>query len=834
MIQLSRISSVLLLLQSVLFGQAPTPVAVRETPEQAHKLLAYAQQLDEDAKQARTAGQKRALTRAEQSGEQLLNQRTHSNNGIYVDTPKVYDDALLQQMLGSAQSHLSQLQGFDQGSLTRAIGAVTGADQQISSFGISGGVQPPVQVTSYGNITSPFPPPSGAAPAPTTSLPSSPSPSASDILDEQVQITAQITNLRLLLEGSLSDQIMVGRDETFAKPRVTLGFPVIISPEKRYRNAVAIVEVLVETNPQNDASRYGEPPSITALLPQEKTYNVAAISDKSASIGAGIATATAGASANFLFGHKQYFIVKDQDTLAMQFEPTDSEIEMISSQQPQPLDKQRLRAFAWQFKPVLGRQFVQAGMRQVFVQLAFPGRGLAPAIKSFGTVRIRTYWRHIDHKTGVLKGIVRGSLAEATTASPILNYDMHQKWGAVAAFNPTDMEDQGSGKMLIKLDGRLLPGSFLRVGSNIVKPGAAGVPSEVKMTRFVANIADLATLQTFVISRDGTEYPLKIEPGPANQFRVDPQHATVRPLDDATVLLRVPISNFNIATDIPPVLLIGGKVYGYSDAPIDRNCDPTANTCVLAVALPKGLLTANPVVAVKALMMDEDGAIQSTLAATRTFTLIPQSQVADKLVLVGHDQTTATYLLYGHDLNQANVIWPARNADPACPPTQLCLQPVGRSAEDGTIKLLRLPIDVAKDAGSIVIQREGTKQEPITLAVPALPADATAPAPAAAAPTTAPAAAKTNGPQFKERLVVGADEGTIVGEKLDSIVSASYANKPLTIVDKTPTTLKISGLAATGASAASRSEDIVLTNRAGKQTKVPVEVVSSRVEFLSK
>jgi hypothetical protein len=159
---------------------------------------------------------------------------------------------------------------------------------------------------------------------------------------------------------------------------------------------------------------------------------------------------------------------------------------------------------------------------------------------------------------------------------------------------------------------------------------------------------------------------------------------------------------------------------------------------------------------------------------------------------------------------------------------------VGRSAEDGTIKLLRLPIDVAKDAGSIVIQREGTKQEPITLAVPALPADATAPAPAAAAPTTAPAAAKTNGPQFKERLVVGADEGTIVGEKLDSIVSASYANKPLTIVDKTPTTLKISGLAATGASAASRSEDIVLTNRAGKQTKVPVEVVSSRVEFLSK
>ncbi len=528
---------------------------------------------------------------------------------------------------------------------------------------------------------------------------------------------------------------MVGRDETFAKPRVTLGFPVIISPEKRYKDAVAIVEVLVETNSQNDASRNGEPPSITALLPQEKTYNVAAISDKSASIGAAVATATAGAATSFLWGHKQYFIVKDQDTLAMQFEPTDPELQMISDQ-TQPIDKQRLRAFAWQFRPVLGRNYVQAGMRQVFVQLAFPGRGLAPAVKSFGTVRIRTYWRHIDRKTGVLQGIVRGSLAEATTASPILNYDMHQKWGAVASFNPTDMEDLGSGKMLIKLDGRLLPGSFLRVGSTIMQPGSAGAPSETKMTRFVANIADLATLKTFVISRDGTEYPLKIEPGAVNQFRVDQQHVTVSPLDDSTVLLRVPITNFVATTDIPPVLLIGGKVYGYSDAPLDRNCNPAAGICVLSVALPKGLLSASPLISVKALMMDEDGMVQSTLAGNRTFTLIPQSHVPEKLVLVGHDKDTATYLVYGHDLNRTKIIWPARSADPACPPNQLCLQPIGPNAEDGTMKLLRVPIDLVKDAGTILVQREGTTQEPFAVSVPAVPADAAA-TPSSAAPTTA-------------------------------------------------------------------------------------------------
>lgn len=828
MTQVLRIPAILLIIHSLGVSQVQTPVPVQEPPEQAKKLLLYAAQIDADAQRARLAGQQRILhfggdNTPEASAEQLINQRTSTNNGIYVDTPKVYDDSLLQQMLNSAQSRLVALQGFDQAGLSHAIGSVTGANQQIASFGISGGVQPPVQVTSYGNITSPFPPPSGAASAPTTTLPSSPTPSASDILDEQLQVTSQITNLRLLLEGALSDQIMVGRDETFAKPRVTLGFPVVISPEKRYKNAVAIVEVLVETDSQNDASRNGEPPSITALLPQEKTYNVAAISDKSISIGAGIATATAGASANFIWGHKQYFIVKDQDTLAFQFDPSDSEIALLSQQQSAHIEKRRVRAFAWQFRPVLGRPFVQAGMRQVFVQLAFPGRRAVPAVKSFGTVRIRTYWRRVDPKTGILTEIVPGSLSESTNATPIPNYDMRQRWGAVASFNPTELEDLGSGKMLIKLEGRLLPGTYLRIGSNILQPGAAGLPpSDLKTTRFVANISDLAALKTFVISRDGTEYPLKIAAGNLNQFRVE--NHTVTTLDDSTVLLSVPISHFDPANDIPPVLLIGGKVFGYSDAPIDRNCNPAAGTCVLSVALPKDFLAANPVVSVKALMLDEDGMVQSNLAATRTFTVFPQSAAPENLVLASFDTKTATYFVYGHDLDQASIIWPARNVDPTCPANQLCMKPMTNGVNDNTLRVVQLPLDFAKESGSLVMQRAGINQHPYVIAVPPLP-------PSAAGTSAAAAPA---GPKFQERIVVGANEGTIVGDKLDSIVSAAFGDKPLTIVDKTPTTLKLKDLATTGASAVAKTEQIVLTNQAGKHIKVPLEVVSVRVEVLKK
>ncbi len=188
-----RIPVVLLLVQTIVLGQAQTPTPVEEPPAQAQKLLRYAAQLEEDAKRARSAGQQHALAgHQDMSAEQLINQRTSTHNGIYVDQPKVYDDSLLQQMLASAQGHLAALQGFDQGSLTRAIGGVTGANQQIASFGISGGTQPPVQQTAFGNITSPFPAPSAAAPGPTTTLPSSSAPSASDILDEQVQITSEI------------------------------------------------------------------------------------------------------------------------------------------------------------------------------------------------------------------------------------------------------------------------------------------------------------------------------------------------------------------------------------------------------------------------------------------------------------------------------------------------------------------------------------------------------------------------------------------------------------------------------------------------------------------
>src|SRR5687768_12964138 len=69
--------------------------------------------------------------------EKKIEERDKGLNGIQVGEPKVYDDSLLQQMLNSAQARLAAIQLLDQSGVVAKIGAVTGASQQISSFGLN-------------------------------------------------------------------------------------------------------------------------------------------------------------------------------------------------------------------------------------------------------------------------------------------------------------------------------------------------------------------------------------------------------------------------------------------------------------------------------------------------------------------------------------------------------------------------------------------------------------------------------------------------------------------------------------------------------------------------
>jgi len=198
--------------------------------------------------------------------EEKIEIRDRARKGISVDLPKVYDDALLQQMLDAAEARLSTIQLFDQASIAARLGAVTGASQQISSvgFNVQGAPLPGITTVSKGatgsttqttaaaatnsgftvvsglpsqDVTTTMPsvnPPSATAPAPTTSLPSSFNVSASDILNEQAQLTAEISSLRLLIRGALSDHF-VNAESGGTKKKLTLGFPITLNPDERIK-----------------------------------------------------------------------------------------------------------------------------------------------------------------------------------------------------------------------------------------------------------------------------------------------------------------------------------------------------------------------------------------------------------------------------------------------------------------------------------------------------------------------------------------------------------------------------------------------------------------------
>jgi hypothetical protein len=190
---------------------------------------------------------------------------------------------------------------------------------------------------------------------------------AADLLTDQVNLTYQILNLRMVLEGSLSDRLIKGK----ARLQAVLGFNVSIDPPRDAENSAAVVEVTVETVG-------GQPVSLVSLMPQEKTYNSVAINTKSNAYGG---SAVAGM---FTVGYSErrreqlVYLYRDNDTLSFE--------RMIT--------KGHALTFGWQFRPVLGRKSVSPGMRQMFAVVSLPvsNAGLEDGEQQL-TVSLRTYWR---------------------------------------------------------------------------------------------------------------------------------------------------------------------------------------------------------------------------------------------------------------------------------------------------------------------------------------------------------------------------------------------------------------------------------------------------------
>jgi hypothetical protein len=698
--------------------------------------------------------------------EQAIDAREVLSRGIDVGTPKMYDDSLLQQMLSAAEARLASLQVLDQSAIAGKLGSVTGATQSISSFGLS--IQgPPLPSVATS-------PPTVTAPASTTTMPSSYSVSAADILSEQMQLTYEIANLRMLLEGSLTD-LFIGRTQQ-VKPRFTIGFPIAIHPGKAYKHAVAVVEVEVEKIEQAplEGEPTPDPPAVLALLPQEKTYNIAAITDNSTSVGAGIVTQVVGIGASFLHGTKTYYLVKDQDTLALTY---------------QPADPQRA-GFQWQFRPVLGADYVREGMQQTFVQLAFPTYMSSPQL---GSIHVRTYWRCYDRKRNLVKTVIPGSLHEYSQTWPITNYPLAQ---APDSFTLQNIEDLGNGQMLVSLQGRFLGGAYVRIGSSFLQEGSPALRLQYRQIQFVAPIADLATKPVALVARDGTETPLVFTADVLQNFHgLNIVDHGLETLDESNTKLSIKLQEMPDDSIVPrPIFVIGGHVFGYSDTPLTR--EPDGKT--LSVIVPTALLRANPFVAVKTLFTDKRywSAAQLPLAEFQFAGQTP------KLLLLEQDATRAQFLVFGDHLNRFKVISPDSKV----------LAPYGSPSSDH-VRLIKLTPAEVKQYNYITLQDPAGLS--LELRIPAAK-DAGAESTSTLSNIIPP------GP-----VLIGVDELVVLGTGLNDLQRVLFNSVELKLTRQADgKVIWLGGLKAAGATGTAGTQPLVFDFKAGKQV-ISLSVVAN-------
>lgn len=335
--------------------------------------------------------------------------RAQDDNGIAVGRAKLFDNRTLLLMLQQLDESLRTVQAINPPSIATAVGQLQGSQtsELLRSFqatGLPAGAEEQQVKTTVGPTgTNTESTQKTTTAAPSLSPPqlpqAQPAPAepkyglaAQDLLTEQINLTYQVFNLRMLLERAMSDRLYNGEQRLNA----VLGFEISINPQRRFRDAAAVVEVslCVKNAAGCDAQAPGaEPISTVALMPQEKTYNMAVL-DKRANAFSGALPAKV-----LTIGYSEqrrgetYFLYQDSDTFAFE---------------KQPKTNMAGVTVGWQFRPVFDRRAVDPGLRQVFAVVALP-HGVKD--RRDVNIKVRTFWTKYDGgKAGVtdqkvLKGV---------------------------------------------------------------------------------------------------------------------------------------------------------------------------------------------------------------------------------------------------------------------------------------------------------------------------------------------------------------------------------------------------------------------------------------------
>jgi hypothetical protein len=483
-----------------------------------------------------------------------------------------------------------------------------------------------------------------AAAAPATSsftLPTGFSVSAADALQEETQLNADIEGYTLLLEGALDDHLMLvpyrdptnpGNNRLTQEPRtrVTLGVPVDILNSGKYKDAIAEVTLYVTAS---ENSTITDRPLITALLPTQRTYNVASIVDHSVSLGGGITTSVASVGVSWLWGHHTYYVVKDQDTVAFQL--------------PAKATERTTQSFGWQFRPTLGQPRVTEGPREVFVQLAFPmmptPASVAPVL---GTVHVKTVWKHLDRKTNaVSQDAIPGSISDYEVPFTVYQYNL------APGIGDPDLSDNGDGTLTVRMSGPFLPGTVVQLGPNIYSDGSPGFNRTLDWLQFTVSSSDAATKRIGITDRSGA-FSNVVYADTGNrkdQHCLEIKTPIPNPIPISSALIEVKLE-LNIKKDKDcggnqdsPALdtrdliaLVGNKVFGLRDAPFSAR---TATS--LSLLIPTDLLRSNDEIVVKRLFAGKAYSdkvvvdVNSVLPAVSQAVALGSTAAGTKIALIG-------------------------------------------------------------------------------------------------------------------------------------------------------------------------------------------------------
>ncbi len=601
---------------------------------------------------------------------------------IMVGNAKVFDVALLQQMLNGTSAQLAAISGFSAASITAAYGTLQGVTrdtsflsaqatttplptiattnstgQTTSSQLVTGSAGPSQTATTVtlqcpdGSLptlgssssvgcTVPTAPPGTAIVVPTTSagtittsgtstpgatnqnttgngtsqqsgstatttgvagtVPTAPASTAfaaptnvgvssADILTEQVELNAQITTLRLLLQGALSDQYVIrGSRPVATRKQTTLGFTITLDPPRQFRHAVAEVRVLIVPPPGPEGV------SIVNLLPAEKTYNVAKITSHQDAFGAGVAVAPVSVGVNVGRSKDRLYLAKDTDTLALQYTPPVETLTGIDRPFPQLThDKYKglvtfmganelgdcpvpdkvigtnATVFGWQFRPVLGADYVRGGQRQVFAQLALPPNATSDTFAP--KLYVQTRWRAYDPKRQVVGAVYTSSCSSAPDLSGIADTP-------VIVVKNVEMADLGGGQVKLTSTGQFdTPSLSVLAGATNVVP----LTSDGATLQLFGNAHDLlAADQLTILGPSGSMTSFGMR---AKHDGCDISSATLYgvpyPDGNSRMTLRLTMGRNYLpetnADGLPkPLVLIGSQVYGLGQTPFrSESCE---------------------------------------------------------------------------------------------------------------------------------------------------------------------------------------------------------------------------------------------------------------------